>query len=48
MLAGVFTDWEGAVERVRELDHQAEGAARKATDKALARLEAGMVPSAVG
>lgn len=48
VLAAVLADWEGAVEQVRQLDQQVEGAARKATDMALARLEAGLVPSVVG
>lgn len=48
VLACVLAGWEAAPNRVRELDRQTEGAARRVTDMAAARLEAGMPVSVVG
>lgn len=48
VLAAVLADWGAAPGRVRELDRVTEGAARRVTDMAMARLGAGMLVSAVG
>jgi hypothetical protein len=48
VLSAVLADWEAAPGRVRELDRLTEGAARRVTDMAVARLEAGMLVTAVG
>jgi hypothetical protein len=48
VLAAVLADWEAAPKRVRELDRRTEGGARRVTDMAVARLEAGMLVLAVG
>lgn len=47
-LSAVLADWEGAVERIDRMDRQVEGPARSVTDMALARVESGMLVSAVG
>lgn len=47
VLATVLADWKGAVDRIREADRVVEGAARKVTDLAVMRLDAGAVFSIV-
>lgn len=47
-LAAVLADWGEAAVHIERLDRRAEGPARSVTDMALARIESGMLVSAVG